>query len=275
MCSPPSAGANRRPEPRSTRDHDANVLQPALLANSTLGPPPHAPQRRARLHRARAGGAAGRRNSSRELFLRLLSRPPTPAELRNSPRSSRPALPRAAPALRRAPPRPPFTKAVSWANHLNGDATTVVLAVEKEVKAGDPPTAAPRERLARADGRRALGAHAFTGIHPTSHEPVPLPPRVHHARHARRRRAAALGAPLFAEDQKAPLGKAEHCLFIWLGGGMSQIDTFDAKPTKGDPAKKAGLLLRHASTPRSPACRSASICRGSRRCRTGSCPCAR
>ena len=26
-----------------------------------------------------------------------------------------------------------------------------------------------------------------------------------------------------------PIGKAEHCIFIWLGGGMSQIDTFDPK----------------------------------------------
>lgn len=26
-----------------------------------------------------------------------------------------------------------------------------------------------------------------------------------------------------------PKGKAEHCIFIWLGGGMSQIDTFDPK----------------------------------------------
>ena len=25
------------------------------------------------------------------------------------------------------------------------------------------------------------------------------------------------------------LGRAEHCIFIWLGGGMSQIDTFDPK----------------------------------------------
>src|SRR3954462_13333620 len=32
-------------------------------------------------------------------------------------------------------------------------------------------------------------------------------------------------------------GKAEHCIFIWLGGGMSQIDTFDPK-RRGDPAKK-------------------------------------
>jgi hypothetical protein len=26
-----------------------------------------------------------------------------------------------------------------------------------------------------------------------------------------------------------PRGQAEHCIFIWLGGGMSQIDTFDPK----------------------------------------------
>ncbi len=28
---------------------------------------------------------------------------------------------------------------------------------------------------------------------------------------------------------KVPMGKAEHCIFFWLGGGMSQIDTFDPK----------------------------------------------
>ena len=32
-------------------------------------------------------------------------------------------------------------------------------------------------------------------------------------------------------------GKADHCIFIWLGGGMGQIDTFDPKH-RGDPAKK-------------------------------------
>jgi hypothetical protein len=42
-----------------------------------------------------------------------------------------------------------------------------------------------------------------------------------------------------AEPAAAPLlkGQAEHCIFIWLGGGMSQIDTFDPK-RRGDPAKK-------------------------------------
>src|SRR5215213_9590388 len=38
----------------------------------------------------------------------------------------------------------------------------------------------------------------------------------------------------------SPLGKAEHCIFIWLGGGAGQIDTWDPK-TLGDPqSRKAG-----------------------------------
>lgn len=45
--------------------------------------------------------------------------------------------------------------------------------------------------------------------------------------------AAAFGAsPLLAGNATpvhTPKGKAEHCIFIWLGGGMGQIDTFDPK----------------------------------------------
>jgi hypothetical protein len=53
--------------------------------------------------------------------------------------------------------------------------------------------------------------------------------------------AAALAAYAArgAESSSAQLikGKAEHCIFIWLGGGMGQIDTFDPKKL-GDPKKK-------------------------------------
>lgn len=43
-----------------------------------------------------------------------------------------------------------------------------------------------------------------------------------------------------APDQRVPLGKAEHCVVVWLGGGSGQIDTWDPK-RKGDPvAKKPG-----------------------------------
>ena len=53
--------------------------------------------------------------------------------------------------------------------------------------------------------------------------------------------SGALALPRFASAAPAvPMGKAEHCIFIWLGGGMSHIDTFDAKPTRGDGKKQAG-----------------------------------
>lgn len=55
--------------------------------------------------------------------------------------------------------------------------------------------------------------------------------------------AAATGLALTAraDDAKpAPKGKAEHCIFLWLGGGAGQIDTWDPKRL-GDPkAKKPG-----------------------------------
>ncbi len=43
---------------------------------------------------------------------------------------------------------------------------------------------------------------------------------------------ASLAGPALASNTtiaSMPKGKAEHCIFIWLGGGMSQIDTFDPK----------------------------------------------
>ncbi|MDR3401530.1 MAG: DUF1501 domain-containing protein [Chthoniobacter sp.] len=53
--------------------------------------------------------------------------------------------------------------------------------------------------------------------------------------------AGALALPrIGSATPSIPMGKAEHCVFIWLGGGMSQIDTFDAKPTRGDGKKVAG-----------------------------------
>lgn len=40
----------------------------------------------------------------------------------------------------------------------------------------------------------------------------------------------AAASPLAASSiVNHPKGKAEHCIFIWLGGGMAQIDTFDPK----------------------------------------------
>ncbi len=43
--------------------------------------------------------------------------------------------------------------------------------------------------------------------------------------------ATLAGSPLLASPTaiNVPKGKAEHVIFLWLGGGMAQIDTFDPK----------------------------------------------
>lgn len=37
-----------------------------------------------------------------------------------------------------------------------------------------------------------------------------------------------------------PLGTAEHCIFIWLGGGMAQVDSFDPKARGSSKERKPG-----------------------------------
>jgi hypothetical protein len=39
---------------------------------------------------------------------------------------------------------------------------------------------------------------------------------------------------------KVPRGRAEHCIFLWLGGGMAQIDTFDPKKRGNSKTSLAG-----------------------------------
>src|SRR5947209_12690402 len=59
----------------------------------------------------------------------------------------------------------------------------------------------------------------------------------------RRRFVAAAASGLAAAHLRAegpppaPRGKAEHCLFLWLGGGMAHLDTFDPK-RRGDPKRQ-------------------------------------
>src|SRR3954466_4920041 len=57
--------------------------------------------------------------------------------------------------------------------------------------------------------------------------------------------AAAPSLPL-----PLPRGKAEHCIFVWLGGGMGHLDTFDPKAvgkSKGTD-KRAGSLYPSVPT---------------------------
>ncbi|TWU07487.1 DUF1501 domain-containing protein [Stieleria varia] len=52
--------------------------------------------------------------------------------------------------------------------------------------------------------------------------------------------AAESNAKHAAQSTPAKLGQAEHCIMIWLGGGMAQIDTFDPKEVGDAKARKAG-----------------------------------
>lgn len=56
----------------------------------------------------------------------------------------------------------------------------------------------------------------------------------------RRTLLQSAAATAFAnESAPAPKGKADACIFLWLGGGAAHIDTFDPK-VKGDGKKQAG-----------------------------------
>ncbi len=128
-----------RPEPRSTRDHDANVLQPATIANSTIA------NRLMRLSDGHAFTALAMEEQPVEqlverMFLRILSRPPTAAESAKFSEILGPDFAKRRTGATPAPARAPFSKGVSWANHLNPDATTAVLDVERVVKTGPSPS---------------------------------------------------------------------------------------------------------------------------------------
>ncbi|MEO0446952.1 MAG: DUF1501 domain-containing protein [Verrucomicrobiota bacterium] len=56
-------------------------------------------------------------------------------------------------------------------------------------------------------------------------------------KHATLASAAAPAAAFGGVPSPRLSGKAEHCLFLWLGGGMAQIDTFDPK-RRGDSKAK-------------------------------------
>jgi hypothetical protein len=50
---------------------------------------------------------------------------------------------------------------------------------------------------------------------------------------------AAMASPLALHAAATPRGKADACIFLWLGGGAAHIDTFDPK-VRGDGKRKPG-----------------------------------
>ncbi len=135
-----------RQEPKSFRESDPNVRQPAIIANGSLGNwvtnlsednDITALATRADLSLDELIG---------EVYLRVLTREPTDdervvyAELlsegfadRVIPEDQRP------PAIRPAP-----LKHVSWSNHLSAEANRIKIEMEKRAREGDPPTVALR-----------------------------------------------------------------------------------------------------------------------------------
>lgn len=59
----------------------------------------------------------------------------------------------------------------------------------------------------------------------------------------------ALASPLAEEHELPPTGSVEHVIFIWLGGGMSQIDTFDPKRRGSSDERQPGTDYNAIDTP--------------------------
>jgi mono/diheme cytochrome c family protein len=140
-----------RQDPASYRDQSPNVLQPAILANGTVG------VWLTRLSDDHGVTALALKPQPLEkflddLFLRLLTRKPTAVERTTYEeylRSGYEGRIRATPPAPKGPRVPePY---VSWSNHLSPEATLVRQRQEAAARAGDPPTArldpAWRERL--------------------------------------------------------------------------------------------------------------------------------
>ena len=139
-----------RPDPLTDRESAPNTLQPAILGNGTVGTwlttlsDDHAVT-------ALALAARSPESLVDTLFLRVLTRSPSPAERERFASLLRPGFAERVQSPARTPPAGPRRPAyyVSWSNHLDADATLVRQAEEVAARRGDPPT----ERLA-ADWRR-------------------------------------------------------------------------------------------------------------------------
>jgi hypothetical protein len=140
-----------RQDPQSYREQEPTVLQPAILANGAFA------KRMWEFSEDSAFVALALKAETpadflQQVYLRVLSRPPTPAE--------RDAL---LPVLAEGfsdratglPPGPrptwPARDGVSWSNHLQPRSNEIRLARQKEVERGDPPT----QRLTEAWRQRA------------------------------------------------------------------------------------------------------------------------
>ncbi|MEA3208222.1 MAG: hypothetical protein QOE70_1279 [Chthoniobacter sp.] len=131
--------AGARQNPRTDRETDPNVLQPAVLANSLMS---------AWITRVSADSGLAELAIKAQspgalvdaVFLRFLTRLPTPAERARFAATLTPGFAERldVPATQPPPELPPLGK-ISWSNHLMPEATQVKIEMERRARAGDPP----------------------------------------------------------------------------------------------------------------------------------------
>ena len=143
---------NARPEPKSEREEAPNLIQPGVLANGTVG-----------VWLTRLSDESGLTKMALEsnsveslvddLFLRLLTRLPTPAEKEQFVAELSVGYADRVVPKDQLPPatEPKRYRYVSWSNHLSPDANSIKIELQKVARRGDPPTrllkSAWRERM--------------------------------------------------------------------------------------------------------------------------------
>lgn len=142
-----------RQEPKSVRETAANVRQPAILANGSLGRWVTTLNEKGAITALALDAKLSATELIDQIFLRLLTRHPTEAERATFSGLLSPGFgDRIIPAGQRPPPiqRKPL-KYVAWSNHLSAGANSIKIELEKRAREGDPPTTALlpewRERL--------------------------------------------------------------------------------------------------------------------------------
>lgn len=135
-----------RQEPKSVRETDPNVRQPAILANGSLGRWVTTLDDQSGLTALALDATLSEAELIEQVFLRLLTRPPTAAERARFSELLGPGFrDRILPEAQRPPPvkRPPL-KYVAWSNHLSAGANSIKIELEKRAREGEPPTTALR-----------------------------------------------------------------------------------------------------------------------------------
>ena len=132
-----------RQDPRSRRDTEPNILQPAIYANGVMSIwLTRLSERHGMTHLALENQSVGQLVD--RMFLRLLTRKPTAEEKERYVNFlSEGYDTRVIPPSERIPPKPGKhepERYVSWSNHVDGPANSLAQQKEAAARRGDPPT---------------------------------------------------------------------------------------------------------------------------------------